>query len=87
MAHAYTPGLRVTRQAVIHKERRLPLQGEVVVERGAAVQRDQVVARTELPGDVATLNLVNRLGTSPQELSSYMRNKEGDQVVEGEPHP
>ena len=85
MAHAYTPGLRVTRQAVIHKERRLPLKGEVVVERGAAVQRDQVVARTELPGDVATMNLVNRLGTSPQELSSYMLKKEGDQVVEGEP--
>ena len=34
MAHAYTPGLRVTRHAVIQKERRLPLKGEVVVERG-----------------------------------------------------
>ena len=34
MGHAYTPGLRVTRHAVIQKERRLPLKGEVVVERG-----------------------------------------------------
>ena len=84
MAHAYTPGLRVTRHAVIQKERRLPLKGEVVVERGEAVRRDQVVARTELPGDVATINLVNRLGISPRELSGYMLKKEGDQVEEGE---
>ena len=27
MAHAYTPGLRVTQYAVVHKERRLPLKG------------------------------------------------------------
>lgn len=84
MAHAYTPGLRVTRRAVIHKERRLPLKGQVVVELGAQVQRDQVVARTELPGDVATLNLVNRLGTTPRELPGYMLKKEGDQIAEGE---
>ncbi|MEE2874683.1 MAG: hypothetical protein VX893_17445 [Candidatus Latescibacterota bacterium] len=85
MGHAYTPGLRVTRHAVIQKERRLPLKGEVVVERGVEVRRDQVVARTELPGDVATMNIVNRLGISPQELAGYMLKKEGDQVVEGEP--
>ncbi len=75
MAHAYTPGLRVTQHAVVHKERRLPLKGEVVVERGQAVRRAQVVARTELPGEVATLNLVNRLGISPQELAGYMLKK------------
>ena len=85
MAHAYTPGLRVTQHAVVHKERRLPLKGEVVVERGQAVRRDQVVARTELPGDVATLNLVNRLGISPHELVGYMLKKEGDRVEAGEP--
>ena len=85
MAHAYTPGLRVTRHAVIQKERRLPLKGEVVVERGVEVRRDQVVARTELPGEVATMNIVNRLGILPQELAGYMLKKEGDQIVEGEP--
>lgn len=85
MAHAYTPGLRVTRHAVIQKERRLPLKGEVVVALGAEVRRNQVVARTELPGDVATLNIVNRLGISPQELLGFMLKKEGEPVVEGEP--
>ncbi len=85
MAHAYTPGLRVTRQAVVRRERRLPLKGEVVVAPGSAVRRDQVVARTELPGDVATVNLVNRLGVSPAELQRYMLKHEGEAVAAGEP--
>lgn len=85
MAHAYTPGLRVTRQATIRRERRLPLKGDLLVGVGDEVKRDQVVARTELPGDVVTLNLVNRLGISPNELSGYMLKKEGDWVEEGEP--
>ena len=72
MAHAYTPGLRVTRQATIRRERRLPLKGEVLVASGEEVRRDQVVARTELPGDVVSLNLVNQLGASPGELAGYM---------------
>ncbi len=84
MAHVYTPGLRVTRQAIIHKQRRLPLRGEVLVEAGQRVRRDQVVARTLLPGAVTTLNLVNRLGITPQELPGYMLKKEGEAVQEGE---
>ncbi|NKB66584.1 MAG: hypothetical protein GKR89_05950 [Candidatus Latescibacteria bacterium] len=85
MAHAYTPGLRVTAQATIEKQRRLPLQGEVLVEAGEQVGRDQIVARTQLPGDVTTLNLVNRLGTTPAELPNYLLKKEGDPIAKGEP--
>lgn len=85
MAHAYTPGLRVTRQAMIRKQRRLPLRGEVLVGAGEWVRRDQVVARTALPGEVTTLNLVNRLGITPQELPGHMLKKEGKPVAQGEP--
>jgi len=84
MAHAYTPGLRVTSQAAIRKERRLPLKGEVLASPGDRVRRDQVVARTELPGDVTTLNVVNRLGITPEEIPEYMLKKEGDRVEAGE---
>lgn len=84
MAHAYTPGLRVTRHAVVHKQRRLPLKGQVLVEVGQRVRRDQVVARTELPGEVSILNLVNRLGVTPAELAGYMLKKEGEPVAAGE---
>ena len=84
MAHAYTPGLRVTPQATIRKQRRLPLKGEVLVGPGAKVRRDQVVARTQLPGSVTTLNLVNRLGIAPAELPGYMLKKEGEAIQAGE---
>ena len=85
MAHAYTPGLRVTRRARIRRQRQLPLKGEVVVVRGDGVTRDQVVARTDLPGNVTTLNLVNILSCTPEELPNYMLKREGDAVQAGEP--
>jgi biotin carboxyl carrier protein len=85
MAHAYTPGLRVTKYTELLKQRRLPIKGEVLVEVGDVVERDQVVARTELPGNVTTVNLVNRLGINADELTQYMLKREGDQVKAGEP--
>jgi len=84
VAHAYTPGLRVTERATIRKERRLPIAGRVLVEVGARVRAEDVVARAELPGDVATVNVVNQLGIAPAELSQYMLKKEGDPVAREE---
>ena len=80
MAHAYTPGLRVTSEATVRKERRLPLKGTVRPAVGDVVRRDDVVARTELPGNVTTINLVNRLGITPGELQRYMLVQVGDTV-------
>ena len=85
MAHAYTPGLRVTPQTTLRKQRRLPLKGQVLTDPGTQVRRDQVVARTELPGNVTILNLVNRLGCTPEELPDYMLKKAGDPIQAGEP--
>jgi len=85
MAHAYTPGLRVTASATVRKERRLPIAGDVIVERGQRVSADDVVARAELPGDVETINVVNKLAITPGDLSRYMLKAEGDPVATGEP--
>ena len=85
MAHAYTPGLRVTQHATIQRRRQLPLKGEVLVAEGDSVKRDQVVAKTDLPGNVTTLNLVNTLSVTPAELGDYLLKKEGDPVEVGEP--
>ena len=43
MAHAYTPGLKVTKKAVIRKTRRLPIPGEVLVEKGQKVSPDTIM--------------------------------------------
>jgi hypothetical protein len=84
MAHAYTPGLRVTRQTTIRKERRLPIAGEVLVSVGESVRAETVVARAELPGDVETVNVVNLLAISPAELERFMLKAEGDAVTKDE---
>jgi hypothetical protein len=84
MAHAYTPGLRVTPHTVLRRSRRLPMKGHVLAQVGDTVQREQVVARTELPGNVRTMNVVNRLGIAASELATFMLKKEGDAVQQGE---
>ena len=84
MAHAYTPGLRVTALTTLRRTRRLPLKGEVLVAAGDQVRRDQIVARTDLPGDIVTLNIINRLGVSAEEIAQYMLKAEGDEVRLGE---
>jgi len=72
MAHAYTPGLKVTRKTILRKERRLPLPGEVVVKVGDKVSAETVVARTELPGNVQPINVAGLLSIPPQEINSVM---------------
>ncbi|MCU0610774.1 MAG: hypothetical protein MUE60_03170 [Candidatus Eisenbacteria bacterium] len=84
MAHAYTPGLRVAELTVVRKERRLPLPGEVLVKLGAHVKAAQVVARTELPGNVESVNVANRLGVPPEDVPQCMLKKEGDSIEKGE---
>lgn len=81
---SYTPGLKVTPAALLRFERRLPLQGEVVVKAGDRVAWDQVVARTDLPGRVEMVNLANKLGVEPSELPQRLFKKVGDSIEKGE---
>jgi len=85
MAHAYTPGLKVTDRMLVQKRRILPLKGEVIVKVGDKVQPDDVVARTHLPGPVVPLNVANKLGVPPEDIEMVMIKKEGDEIKDGEP--
>jgi hypothetical protein len=84
MAHAYTPGLRVTPDAVIHKRRVLPLPGHVTVHAGELVTAPTEVARAELPGKVYPVNVANKLSITPGEIAAYMLKREGDGVRKDE---
>jgi len=84
MAHAYTPGLKVTERQLVKKRRILPLKGEVVVKVGDKVDPDDVVARTHLPGNVVPLNVANKLGIPPEDIELVMQKKVGDPIAEGE---
>ncbi len=85
MAHAYTPGLKVTKATILRKERRLPLPGEVLVKKGDRVKAEDIVARTELPGNVRPINVAGQLSVPPGDLPNLMLKKVGDPVKKGEP--
>lgn len=80
MGHAFTPGLKVSEKMLLRKERRLPLKGRVVVKVGDRVKAEDIVAKTELPGNVHLVNAANRLSIQASEVHMCMLKKEGDAV-------
>jgi len=84
MAHAYTPGLKVIPKTIVHKTRRLPLKGNVVVKKGDKVKAEDVVATTNLPGNVVPVNLANMLNIDASEIPELLIKKPGDKIKEGD---
>jgi hypothetical protein len=85
MAHAYTPGLKVTSRMKYKVIRMLPIKGEVNVKVGDTVEADKIVAATYMPGDVYPLNMANLLAVPPKDVASLMLHSEGEKIEEGEP--
>ncbi len=85
MAHAYTPGLKVTSHMTYSVKRILPIKGDVLVSKGDQVQADQVVAETSMPGDIYPMNLANMLAVPPSDVAECLLKKEGDSVEQDEP--
>ena len=84
MAHSYTPGLKVSSLATIRRERKLPLPGDVVVTVGQRVLAETVVARTQLPGNVQSVNAANLLGVLPEDVEEALTKPVGSKVEKGE---
>jgi len=80
MAHSYTPGLRVSKFTRITKERRLPLRGSVMVKVGEKVSARNIIARSELPGNVHPLNCCGQLGILPADIQSALVVKTGSEI-------
>jgi hypothetical protein len=80
MGHAYTPGLTVTERTTVRKRRLLPIPGTVMIAQGDRVKATTVVAQTELPGKVHSVNVANLLGIAPDEIRDYLIKKEGEPV-------
>jgi len=84
MAHAYTPGLKVMPCTMFRKKRLLPIPGTVLAKEGQQVEALDVVAKTELPGKVFSVNVANRLAVGPEEVKGFMLKGDGDAVKKGE---
>ena len=84
MAHSYTPGLKVLKNSKILKDRRLPLKGIVKSKIGDKVMPDDIVANTNLPGNVQMVNIANQLNIDATDINKYMLKKVGEQINKNE---
>lgn len=64
--------------------RRLPVPGEVLVQRGQHVAPLQVIARAEVPQRHVVINIAAKLGVSDFEMSDILQKQVGDPVVVNE---
>ncbi len=78
MAHAYTPGLKVLHETKVIKERRLPLKGDVLKKKGEIVAPDDIVATTDLPGNVQMVNVANLLNIDAEDIGDVIKLQKGD---------
>ncbi|MGH7200763.1 MAG: hypothetical protein ACREJB_09175, partial [Planctomycetaceae bacterium] len=84
MAHAYTPGLKVSRRMRHRARRVLPIAGEVLVKAGERVAARDVVAQTHMPGDVLPINLANQLSIPAGDVPGCLLKTEGERIEAGE---
>ena len=80
MAHSYTPGLKVLKNTKILKERRLPLKGSVAASIGSEVKPDEIIARTDLPGNVQMVNVANLLNVDASDIKQVMLKDIGSKI-------
>lgn len=85
MAHAYTPGLKISHREIIQRNRTLPIKGKVLVSEGDRVEAQQIVAETFMPGDIIPINIANNLSMPPADVPECMLVKKGDRVSVGDP--
>ena len=84
MAHSYTPGLKVLKNTKILKERRLPLKGIVTASVGNRVNPDDIIAKTDLPGNVQMVNVANQLNVDASDVKEVMMVGIGSKVSKDE---
>ena len=84
MAQAYSPGLTVTNNIVLRKDRILPLKGKVLVKKGDILKAEDLVAETLLPGKVVPINMANKLGVTANMVGQFMKVQPGDIIKKGQ---
>lgn len=84
MAHSYTPGLKVLKSTTVKKVRRLPIKGKVNKIVGNQLAPDEIVATTDLPGNVQIIKVASQLNIGPSDMFDVLKVKTGDRVVKGQ---
>jgi len=81
MSRSYTPGLKILSHTKVIINRLLPLKGLVHFKVGDEVKADDIVASTEIPGNVQMINIANKLNVDPENVPDCMMVKIDDLIV------
>lgn len=84
MAQGFTPGLVSKRVHRVRRMRELPIPGKLLVEVGAQVTADSIVAEANLPGDLHIVRVAEQLGIEPHEVLRGLRVAAGQIVKTGD---
>ena len=84
MSRSYTPGLKILSQTKIIKKRQLPMKGTVHLKIGDIVKPDEVVASTEIPGNVQMVNVANQLNVEPENVPECMLVQLDESISKGQ---
>lgn len=84
MSKSYTPGLKILEKTSIEKERILPLKGKVHSNKGDKVDANDIVASTEIPGNVQMLNIANELNIDADQVSECMLCSVDEHIKKGQ---
>ena len=77
MSRSYTPGLKILSRTKISKQRKLPLKGVVHLSVGDVVKPDEVVASTDLPGNIQMVNVDFEVLERPHDTPTIERKTSG----------
>lgn len=80
MTQLLTPSLILKKNLTVYRARELPIPGNILVAVGQEVSPTTIVARAEMPGDLAVLRVAEELGVLPTELPALLKVKHGDVV-------
>ena len=72
MAKSYTPGLKILNNAVIERERKLPLKGDINCKVDESVKNDTIVASTKLPGNIHMINIASQLNVDSNSIKDFL---------------
>ena len=84
MSRSYTPGLKILKRTKVAITRLLPMKGSVNYNVGDTVESDDIIASTELPGNVQMMNIANKLNVEPENVPECMLVKLDEKIIEGQ---
>lgn len=68
----------------IHRIRRLPFPGNILVKVGESVHPENVIAEAFVPGEILMLDVVRGLGISPSETAACLVRELGENLKQGD---